>query len=98
MKSFDEELTNAGDKLVVVMFMTSWCGPSKMVAPNFKVAAEEHKDLVFLEVNGPKSTDIAEKYDIVCYPTFVFIKNKEMKDHFSGTVMKRLQCLIEQLK
>ncbi|XP_029470932.1 thioredoxin H-type-like isoform X2 [Rhinatrema bivittatum] len=73
---FDEALTEAGDKLVVVDFSASWCGPCQTMAPHFEMMSEKHKEsVVFLKVDVDDVPDVADEYDIAAMPTFVFIKN-----------------------
>ncbi|XP_060055012.1 thioredoxin isoform X3 [Erinaceus europaeus] len=39
--AFQEALDSAGDKLVVVDFSATWCGPCKMIKPFFHDVASE---------------------------------------------------------
>uniref|UniRef100_A0A8C7ASQ9 Thioredoxin n=1 Tax=Neovison vison TaxID=452646 RepID=A0A8C7ASQ9_NEOVI len=39
--AFQEALVGAGDKLVVVDFSATWCGPCKMIKPFFHDVASE---------------------------------------------------------
>ncbi|XP_060055011.1 thioredoxin isoform X1 [Erinaceus europaeus] len=49
--AFQEALDSAGDKLVVVDFSATWCGPCKMIKPFFHSLCEKYSDVVFLEVD-----------------------------------------------
>lgn len=43
-------LTDSRDKLVVVDYSTTWCGPCKLIFPKFEMLAEQYKDAIFLKV------------------------------------------------
>uniref|UniRef100_A0A8D3A2V6 Thioredoxin domain-containing protein n=1 Tax=Scophthalmus maximus TaxID=52904 RepID=A0A8D3A2V6_SCOMX len=53
MDDFKKELKDAGDKLVVVDFTATWCGPCKMIGPYFGQLSEnpEFSNVVFLKVD-----------------------------------------------
>ncbi|CAN0036959.1 unnamed protein product, partial [Laminaria digitata] len=38
------------DKLLVVDYSTTWCGPCKMVLPKFEALASEYTDAIFIKV------------------------------------------------
>ena len=56
--AFDAEVQSAGDKVVVVDYSTTWCGPCKVIAPKFAEFSEKYgNDAVFLSVVGDASAD-----------------------------------------
>ncbi|XP_066537319.1 thioredoxin b [Hoplias malabaricus] len=83
---FDEALIKAGDKLVVVDFTATWCGPCRMIGPKFKELSEkpENANVVFLKVDVDDASDVAAHCEIKCMPTFHFYKNGKKIDEFSG--------------
>ena len=40
------------DKLLVVDYSTTWCGPCKMVLPKFESLAAEYPDAIFIKVGS----------------------------------------------
>ncbi|KAL7880518.1 hypothetical protein SRHO_G00027720 [Serrasalmus rhombeus] len=85
-EAFESALKNAGDKLVVVDFTATWCGPCQMIGPIFKKISEDPnlKNVVFLKVDVDDAQDVASACDIKCMPTFHFYKNGVKVHEFSG--------------
>jgi thioredoxin 1 len=48
---FDQALSAAGDKLVVVDFTAAWCGPCQRIKPAFEAMSKEITDVVFIKVD-----------------------------------------------
>lgn len=80
IKSANElhELINSENKLILVDFFATWCGPCKMLSPILEEVAEELKDkLVIVKVDVDKVVDLTAEYRISAMPTLVFIKDKQ---------------------
>merc|ERR1712226_554925 len=98
LEDFEKELAAAGDKLVVVDFTATWCGPCKMIAPKFEEYSKDYSDCVFLKVDVDDNSATAEKYEISAMPTFKFFKTKAAIDTFSGANADTLKERIEKHK
>ena len=76
--NFNEEINNT-EKLVLVDFYATWCGPCKMLAPVVSEIEEEYKEkLEVYKVNIDENQELALKYDIMSIPTLMFFKNGEV--------------------
>lgn len=49
-KKFDKTISQSGDKLVIIDYSTTWCGPCKVIAPKFDEFSETYGDCVFVKV------------------------------------------------
>jgi len=96
--SFDKILGDAGDKLVVIDFSASWCGPCKMIAPAYDELAEsgDYPGAIFLKIDVDELPEISEKYQVMAMPTFLFVKRAKVIDRFSGASIDRLRNLLQQ--
>ncbi|OTF76534.1 thioredoxin-like protein [Euroglyphus maynei] len=92
-----KQLKDAGDKLVVVDFYATWCGPCRLIAPVLEKMAEENKDkLVVLKVDVDENEELTNEYGITSMPTFVLIKNEQKVHSFSGASEQKLREAIQQ--
>ncbi|XP_011704529.1 PREDICTED: thioredoxin-2 [Wasmannia auropunctata] len=92
------KLKDAGNKLVVIDFFAVWCGPCKMIGPMIEELSKEMQDVVFLKVDVDECEDIAAEYEISSMPTFVFIKECEVLETFSGANYEKLKNTIQKHK
>ena len=85
--SFDELLQD--EKLVIVDFWATWCGPCRMLSPLLdEVEAEMEDKVVVVKVNVDDADEIAMRYRIMSIPTLLFFKNGQMVDRSVGAMPK----------
>ncbi|XP_034412584.1 thioredoxin [Cyclopterus lumpus] len=97
LAEFRQILKEAGDKLVVVDFTATWCGPCKMIGPLFaqQETKPENANVIFLKVDVDEADDISKECKISCMPTFQYYKNGVKVFEFSGA---NIDTLIENLE
>lgn len=95
---FEKQIANAGDKLVVLDFYATWCGPCKEMDPHIKKLMKHYKDrCIVIKINVDKFHDISDYYKVQSMPTFVFIKNQKRVCSFSGADAKMLNHKVAAL-
>ncbi|XP_014206140.1 thioredoxin [Copidosoma floridanum] len=94
----EETLKNAGDKLVVIDFSATWCGPCKMIKPKYEELSlkEEMQNVIFLSVDVDEAEDVAMAYQIESMPTFVFLRDNKKLEQFSGANLDKLSDTIKK--
>lgn len=93
----ESQFTSAGDKLVVVDFFATWCGPCKRIAPLLDQIAKDKGDkLVLLKVDVDEVEELVGEYGIEVMPTFVFKRKGEHLDTLVGSNEDKLKDLIEK--
>ncbi|XP_065314421.1 thioredoxin-like protein 1 isoform X2 [Gordionus sp. m RMFG-2023] len=51
---FEDEINKLGNKLVIIDFYATWCGPCKTITPHFTSLAHKHPTVTFLKVDVDK--------------------------------------------
>lgn len=74
--------------LVVLKASASWCGPCRTMEPLVKKVAEKYKDVLFISLDIDEGKDLAERLSISAVPTFLFIKDGQIKHTQQGATQK----------
>ena len=85
--SFDSLLES--EKLIIVDFWATWCGPCRMLSPLLDEVEEEMADrITVVKVNVDDVREIAMRYRIMSIPTLLFFKNGQVVDKTVGAMPK----------
>lgn len=72
-ENFENEVLNS-DKLTIVDFFATWCGPCQMLTPVLEKISNENDDLNIVKVDIDESVELAIKYHVEVVPTLVVFK------------------------
>jgi len=85
------------EKLVVVDFTASWCGPCQMVAPHFEAMSKEYTNVIFVKVDVDNQDKIAQMCGVRAMPTFQFFKGGKKVDELMGADVTTLKSKVAAL-
>lgn len=80
---FDEKILKS-EKVALVDFYATWCGPCKMVAPVLEEIASEHPEYVIAKVNVDEEPELAREFGIMSIPALFVIRDGEVADKVVG--------------
>jgi thioredoxin 1 len=96
-ENFATEIEQSKDPIIIDVY-ASWCGPCQQMMPIFDELAQELGDTyTFAKLNVDEGRDISIKYGVTSVPTFVFLKDGQVKAKETGYMNKEdLKTKIEE--
>ena len=99
-QAFDD-IVQKTDKLVVVDFATTWCGPCKVMEPKMNQISEEYTDAEFYKVVGDASADaskLMKREGVRTVPSFHFWKGNSRVEVINGANIEAVTKAVQKHK
>ncbi len=94
-KDFEKEVLKS-EKMVIVDFFATWCGPCQMLMPVLEEIASETENYDIVEIDVDEAQELAMNYGIEAVPTMIIFKNGMEIDRIGGYYPK--EDLLEELE
>lgn len=85
--NFDRLVSN---KLVLVDFFATWCGPCKMLGPVLEQLANDRGEVEIVKIDVDENESLARRFGIMSVPTLILFKDGKIVDQKTGFMPKEL--------
>ncbi|KAK7309320.1 hypothetical protein RJT34_05948 [Clitoria ternatea] len=98
IEAWNDQLKKGNDnnKLIVVDFTASWCGPCRFIAPFLAELAKKFPNVTFIKVDVDELKTVAQDWAVEAMPTFMFVKEGKIVGKVVGAKKEELQQTIEK--
>lgn len=86
-ENFENEVLNS-EKVVLLDFFASWCGPCRMVGPIIDEISDENEHIVVGKVDVDVQTELASQFQVYSIPTLVVMKDGKVLAQSTGAKSK----------
>ncbi|XP_019089899.1 PREDICTED: thioredoxin H2 [Camelina sativa] len=90
--------TKESNKLLVVDFSASWCGPCRMIEPTIHAMADKFTDVDFVKLDVDELPDVAKEFNVTAMPTFVLVKRGKEVERIIGAKKDELERKVSKLR
>lgn len=85
--NFENEILKS-EKVILVDFFATWCGPCQMLGPVLENISKEQEDFDIAKLDIDEAQEIAINYGIQVVPTMLIFKNGQVVDSMEGLYSK----------
>ncbi|XP_056375454.1 thioredoxin-like [Hyla sarda] len=96
LPEFKAIIESGGDKLIVVDFTATWCGPCQFIAPFYESLATSFPGILLYKVDVDEASEIAGECAVRAMPTFHFYKGGQKVDELCGADKDKLEALVKK--
>lgn len=93
-----EELLSSSDLPTLVVFTTSWSGPSQIMDSVLAQVNEQLKQLRIVKIDSEKYSELASQYQIHILPTMLLFKNSQLIERIESEQTEELMPAIELIQ
>lgn len=87
-ENVDKEINRSELPIILDVYAT-WCGPCQQMTPIFEELEKElGSKIKFAKLNVDEARELSIQYGVTSVPTFIFIKNSEIKHKETGYMAK----------
>jgi thioredoxin 1 len=89
-ETFDDELSRAGETVILLDFTADWCAPCKAMEPILEGIAEEYAGRMrVFRVDFDECPDVADRYQVMSLPTLILLRDGEPVQRVRGAQNRR---------
>lgn len=86
----------AGERLQLLVFGASWCGPCKAMAPVIEEIANVYaQDVAVAKIDIEQSPEIASAFQVRGVPTLLLRREQELDRHIGMLTRTRLSLMLD---
>jgi len=97
--NLNKNLFNNMDKINILMFTASWCGPCKQLKKELYTEADQENSIcsiysqnlntIYIDVDDDNNSELLERYSVQSLPTLIFTKINTVNDQHKIVILDR---------